>query len=663
MYHTQIRICTLNLPTSQVIAKDSSISIKFYPQGASYFDGEQSLIAFHSKCSNGNSTSIKGELINDKNQVLQEVQSDANGRGSFTFFPQIAEKYHIRISQNDSLYTFPLPPRGESSLAVSVNNVPSKNIRFKVYSTPSAIKELYHAALFNSRGMLLLHSFSSDTSVSKVFVIPRSSLPKGINYAVAFDDAGEVQSVQPFYNYENSILQESIKLSSKLSKDNSGNTIISAQLLDSYGKGIKGDFSISIVAGRNKKFLSKDNIYTYINLMSELPFRLNTDTLYFNPNHSLYQQLFNIDNLLLTQTECYFPVRETVMDDVLGDYSKEFSQSISANLLSTTKKDNGYIITLFDPISEEVLIREIPNKKYFTIEDLDFPDARKFLLKVSNIKGKNRRIQWQPEPLADFFNYTSLYPILTNRISDDKQIADTITLNQIVGSDLADETLQGATIVEEGLIRPKSQLAPYNTTFEKHQVRTRKEIRPYDDMMIARYVAFSYPGFSVIGAGLVSNRSGVIRQGITNDKNGNPVQITLIGKEPVKLYVDGILVDWDALQGMTMQHVENLYVLRGNEAALYNTVGGVVLLELRHGGSIDNTNTYSNVHLVSPLGYSTDKYEDYFSPNTIYWNPNIVMDNNGNFSIKINSVFRYCGEYIIKIEGLTDGGKHICVVK
>ncbi len=663
MYHTQINICTSDLPKPQIAAKDSSISIEFYPQGGAYFDGEHSLIAFHTTYSNGNSVSIKGELINGS-EVLQTIQSDANGRGSFTFFPLPSKKYHIQVYLNDSLHTFPLPPSSSSSVAVSVNNTQSKNIGIKIHSTLSNNKESYHLALFNNKGSALLHSFSGDTTLSKVFLIPRVSISNGVNYAVAFSDAGEIKSVRPFYNYKNSINPEYIKLSAELSKNDSGNTLISAQLLDAQGKGVQGDFSISILPASNKQFLSKDNIYSYLNLLSEIPYKINTDTLYFNSNLSLTQQLINIENLLLTQDDFYYPLKETISEENIDTLSKEFTQRISCSVLSKNKKDKGYILSLFDPISESVFISEIPANRHFIIEDLDIPDGRTFVLNATNNKGKKRRLRWEPELLAKYFDYQSLYPILTENIQvkyKDTLGEELISFDKLVEAEPAVNTLNEVVITEDRLIRPKRALSPYSIVFEKRQMKSREELSQHDDMEISQYISLLYPGFLNIDGTLYSNRAGVIK--MTVSKEG---KISIIAsKEEVQLYVDGVRVDdWNAVKGMRIKDVENLHVLRGNEGALYQTIGGVVLLDLNVTGTTKNNDSAVNTKLlISPLGYDTEKYDDYLTPNTLYWNPNIIIDQNGIFSVKINRTHKDNDEYVVKIEGVTSEGESVCVVK
>lgn len=248
---------------------------------------------------------------------------------------------------------------------------------------------------------------------------------------------------------------------------------------------------------------------------------------------------------------------------------------------------------------------------------------------------------WEPESLAKYFDYQSLYPILTENIQviyKDTLEEESISLDKLVGAELAAETLEGVVITEDRLIRPKIALSPYSILFEKRQMKSREELSQHDDMEISQYISLLYPGFLNMDGTLYSNRAGVIKMTVSEEGKIS----TIVSKEEVQLYVDGVRVeDWDAVKGMRIKDVENLYVLRGNEGALYQTLGGVVLLDLNVTGTTKNNNSVASTKLlISPLGYDTERYDDYFTPNTLYWNPNVIIDQNGVFSVRINSTYQ-----------------------
>lgn len=125
----------------------------------------------------------------------------------------------------------------------------------------------------------------------------------------------------------------------------------------------------------------------------------------------------------------------------------------------------------------------------------------------------------------------------------------------------------------DAALHPSADISPMCSTFTRNQVRTRRQMENHDNLDIATYVASAFPGFVNHGGTLYSNRSGSFTNGLP----------TL---DVVQLYAMGMKVGWSYVSGMTIKDVENIYVLRGNEAALYQAYGGVVILELKSAKSL-----------------------------------------------------------------------------
>lgn len=117
------------------------------------------------------------------------------------------------------------------------------------------------------------------------------------------------------------------------------------------------------------------------------------------------------------------------------------------------------------------------------------------------------------------------------------------------------------------ILHPSSDISPYCNSFNRSQVRTRRDMASMDDMDIRSYLASTF-GFQKNNNILYSTRSGSLSSGV-----GVP--------DEVQLYANGVKVDWSYVNGMKIKDIENLYVLKGNEAALYQASGGVVILQLK----------------------------------------------------------------------------------
>ena len=113
---------------------------------------------------------------------------------------------------------------------------------------------------------------------------------------------------------------------------------------------------------------------------------------------------------------------------------------------------------------------------------------------------------------------------------------------------------------------------------------------------------------------------------------------------------------------MTVREVQNLYVLRGTEAALYSAAA-VVLLELRHFDEKmleEKKNERKTTIALLPLGWQQPKAFDAapaLNPDrqgTLYWNPCIRTDVQGCADIILPEL---PDNYYLRLEGLTLDGR------
>ncbi len=96
---------TLILPSAA-----SNPDIAFYSEDGNVVAGLENRIAFHSRTKLGIPMSIEGEIVNREGRILQQVQSDNKGIGSFTYQPS-EDSAFLRILKPagiDRMYALPL---------------------------------------------------------------------------------------------------------------------------------------------------------------------------------------------------------------------------------------------------------------------------------------------------------------------------------------------------------------------------------------------------------------------------------------------------------------------------------------------------------------------------------------------------------------------------
>ncbi|MGZ3812882.1 MAG: TonB-dependent receptor plug domain-containing protein [Mucilaginibacter sp.] len=169
--------------------------------------------------------------------------------------------------------------------------------------------------------------------------------------------------------------------------------------------------------------------------------------------------------------------------------------------------------------------------------------------------------------------------------------------------------------------------------------------------------------------------------GVTFGSDGTPSSIRtqgrLTGALPMVIIVDGIILQGAHLNDLNANDIYSIEVLRsGSYLAVYgsNAPGGALVITTRRGG--DNPGNDKYLTSESPTGLITVPFKGYYKVktfyapryahpkkesepldlrNTIYWNPNIITDKNGNASIEYFNADTK-GTYRVVIEGIDDNG-------
>jgi hypothetical protein len=160
-------------------------------------------------------------------------------------------------------------------------------------------------------------------------------------------------------------------------------------------------------------------------------------------------------------------------------------------------------------------------------------------------------------------------------------------------------------------------------------------------------------------------------------RNGTPYSIRaqgrLSGSLPMVIIIDGSQLDGSALNDLNANDVYSIEVLRsGAYLAVYgsNAPGGALVITTRRGGDPNYVTSITPSGLITyPFkGYTrvrrfySPKYEgpktDTQAPDlrsTIYWNPLVITDNNGQASFEYYNADTK-GTYRVVVEGIDDNG-------
>lgn len=308
----------------------------------------------------------------------------------------------------------------------------------------------------------------------------------------------------------------------------------------------------------------------------------------------------------------------------------------------------------------------------FRIPDLDYPEETLFTVNVTGSKFLYPAIENDEAAFAAPFDYGPTYPVR-------EVIRDTAVIRERFTGTVAPaanaDTIVAARVSAErkpAFYKPSRLVGPFSNVFDWRQVKLREELQKWDDMDLMAYIAAHFCGLITtygqdglrVGRTMYTTRGSTITERVVS--HGQTKVRTSAGFRPVALYIDGTKQpDWDEAASMTVRDVQNLYVLRGTEAALYNDVA-VVLLELRHFDEKmleEKKRERKTTIALLPLGWQQPRAFDAASTlnserqGTFYWNPCIRTDAQGHAVLSLPDTLRDLpdGSYL-RLEGQTLDG-------
>lgn len=309
----------------------------------------------------------------------------------------------------------------------------------------------------------------------------------------------------------------------------------------------------------------------------------------------------------------------------------------------------------------------------FRIPDLDYPEGTLFSVNVTGSKFLYPAMENDEAAFAAPFDYGPTYPAR-------EEIRDTAVIRERFTGTVAPaanaDTIAAARVSAErkpAFYKPSRLVGPFSNVFDWRQVKLREELQKWDDMDLMAYISAHFAGLVTtwgqeslrIGRTMYTTRDGTISSRVTVS-HGQAKYNNKAGYRPVALYIDGMREpDWERAATMTVREVQNLYVLRGTEAALYSAPA-VVLLELRHFDEKmleEKKNERKTTIALLPLGWQQPKAFDAapaLNPDrqgTFYWNPCIRTDATGHADIALPELPEI---FYLRLEGRTLDGRWFC---
>ncbi len=641
--------------------------VQFFPEGGRLVNGISSKIAFKAIGSNGLGIGIKGELVDNENRMVTTFASEHLGMGYFYFQPAEGKTYKAKITYPDgSQDIIDLPAADTKGIVLTVNN----NLKTQLKMT-LAVTETFYRENKNKAYALVIYSGGEASSFickldSDVVAIdiPKQTLHTGIAPVTLFSPAGEPLCERLVFIQNNDQLNVSIN-SNKQVYNKREKVSIKLNVKNSAENAAEGHFSVAVIDESKVPVdeNAENTILTNLLLTSLLKGYVEQPNYYFA--NASDKTNTDLDLVMLTHGYRRFewkPLLEDGYPPVLQQPEKGLEISGMVNEPNGKPLDNG-TVSLLSMHGGPVLSQDIDKNGAFHFSELAFSDNTNFVLKATNPKLKNntRLVYNAAQPAAVTVNENTL--------------AEQIDVNKTMQAYLANRKLQQDETVKYGPLR--------GIMLKEVKIKNTK-IKNDDDYPSSN---LGGPGFAdqvihrkdITGSGSFSNQFMGRLIGIRFvDNNGSKSAILVMhlrrGTNPPMLVVlDGIEFPGSQfnLDDINVNDIETVEVLKGSSATIYGAKGGggVLVITLRRGGIEPiSSETPDGLLPILPKGYY--KAREFYAPkydhtenafnredlrSTIYWNPELVTDKDGNASFDYYNADG-TGSYRVVVEGIDVNG-------
>lgn len=638
------------------VENTASVLIDFFPEGGSLVEEIISNIAFKATDSYGNPIEIKGTIFDANDKPITLFKSVHDGMGKFIIQPEKNQKYYaIVITPNNEEIKTTLPEVQKTGYTLSTNTIDTKKV-VTIKTNTATLNQNPDADLTiicTTRGISYFEGTQSLKDTKLSFILPEENFPEGITQITLYDKLSQPQSERLVYIEKNNDITISLSTDKKqYTPKEKVNLNVSAK--DKEGKPLMANFSIAATDtnGINENFDSTFNICSYFLMTSDIKGKVHNPTYYFNNSNPA--RLFHLDLLLLTQGWRNFVWKKFPNLNENRNFKVEKGISITGkvkNLFGTTAKENNQVqMVLLNNGASAMLNDTTDVNGKFEFNNIIFKGTATMLLNTKNQKGKN----------SGEFVLDSIYnpPIAVDFKAYKPQNEEENKITQI------QTNLRNKNILFN--IPEENQLKDVVITGKKKN----------DDTTQSRYGFADFTYIPNEKGPRFSNIFMLLQIAIPNvTASANSVRFNRYNGPPVIL-VDGIETDMDLLSSISTDDIAKIEAIKGPGAAVFGSQGanGAIIIYTKLGkGSTTNRKVFHSIAM--PInGYQNTRFfysPDYSKPkplendpadirNTIYGNPYIQPDENGNANIsyynnEVNTTVD------INLEGITNNGIPVVV--
>lgn len=625
--------------------------VQFFPESGTLLSETLQSVAFKAIGSDGLSVCIKGKVISGGGREIAEITTQHDGMGKFPLWPHKDSVYYAVVANREGIEKKFRPPAAQAEGIALQLKRKGKNCLYSIenrtgYPTDSLF------LIGHTRGMISVTKQLKGDKRSGKFSV--SQCPEGILNVAIVDRMGKVFCERMLFikKPQSPVLQIKTDAMEYGKRKKVEMTLNTRQ---------KGEFALSVTDANVVKWDSLSNhIISQLLLKSEIKGYIENPGYYFTNNKKEVNE--HLDLLMLTQGW-----RRYNLTDILQERIPEMKTPLERGQALTgkvkpflRKKIQGAEIVGFTDKLKAVHAK-VDTMGNYVFEGIEFPDSTAFTINAVNKKGKAKGIMIYPSPERFPSSKKLFIPNPRNAKEMEKQL--NLYKEIYAQNGISKEVLLDDIVVTQKYVSQTGKLAGDFAAYADYVVTEKTIEEEYKNKSVADIIKKSimarFPGISMIEADRFWYRG-----------------------KPLRFAVDMRLIDYHELQYYMAEEIASIsFFKEASEVPLYvpvydkiqtaqmNKYRGVILIELKKGGTAHYYRPSLGLATLYPLGYQ--KPAEFYSPKydvadsvqttktdfrtTVYWNPKIQTDSDGHATVSFYTTdMGHDMEYVL--EGISEKG-------
>ncbi|MES2872369.1 MAG: carboxypeptidase-like regulatory domain-containing protein [Bacteroidota bacterium] len=625
-------------PLKNVLA---DADIQFFPEGGELIENIRSKIAFKAVGEKGVGVGVTGEVVDNTGKVISTLSAQHLGMGIFGLTPETGQAYKANLTfSNGVKKTVALPQAKPAGISLSAINTDPNSLLLRISSNEryfSANRNQSFYIVGRSKGVICYAARASLTAATFAASIPKDKFPTGIAQITLFSSSGEPLTERLVFIKHQDVM--ALIINSDKKSYGIRQPVKMTVNAKSNNIPVEGNFSISVINETKVPYNEnkETTILSSFLLSSELKGYIEDPNYYFSQINDKKQA--DLDVLMLTQGYRKFAYKDIIAGKLpvirfLPEQGMEFS--------GTLRSANGM------PVSKGTLKLVVPESRFyaealtdvngiFRFRNVNVPDSAEVSITARTATGgKNMMIMLDG----------SAVPSLTKNVNAPDEV---LNIDSILNPYLLNSERQyrmSAQMLQEVVVKA----APIKKT-------THSDFPALSGLSMLADHTIDTDRFK--GCNLMINCLQGAATGLTfADNTFYVTRVYNSGlRVPVSIFLDGMQIEATFLNNIVPSEVESVEIFLKDDLGLVNrTYGTNGVLSIYTKKDAKKTVTAedlkklfppNNVLTFTPQGFS--KTREFYSPKyptpesrttgsdlrtTVYWNPRIFTDKNGNMSFE-----------------------------